>query len=313
MNGTILLFYKYVTIDTPSEVVRWQRDLCTALNLKGRIIIAQEGINATLGGTDENVQAYITAMNNNPTFKDIDFKKSPGGADFFPRLRVVIKEEIVRMGISPQKLGVEHAGVHLTPAQTNELIEKSNKDLVILDGRNAYEAKIGTFRNAVVPSIDTFREFPAYVDENLDLFKDKDVLMFCTGGIRCERASAYLNTKGVAKKVYQIKGGIHRYIEEFPDGHFRGKNYVFDARIAMKANDDVVGSCEVCSAPCDEVTNCINAQCNKQFIGCVACLEKLRDTCSEECLKLVTDQAVRIRTKPKKMSLTQPASTTVQS
>ena len=171
-----------------------------------------------------------------------------------------------------------------------------------MDGRNAYEAKIGTFKDAVVPPIETFREFPAYIDQNLDQFKDKEVLMFCTGGIRCERASAYLSTKGVAKQVYQIKGGIHRYIEEFPDGYFRGKNYVFDARIAMKANNDVIGSCEVCAAPSDEITNCVNAQCNKQFVGCASCLAQLGNTCNIECSQLVEAQAVRIRAKPKKIS-----------
>ena len=119
----------------------------------------------------------------------------------------------------------------------------------------------------------------------------------CTGGIRCERASAYVNKKGVAKKVYQIEGGIHRYIEKFPDGHFRGSNYVFDGRVSHKVNEDILSNCDMCNAPCDYYTNCINARCNKQFLGCPECIIKAQECCSKACSDLITAGKVNARKK----------------
>ena len=129
----------------------------------------------------------------------------------------------------------------------------------------------------------------------MDEYKDKEVLMFCTGGVRCERATAYLNQKKVAKKVYQIEGGIHRYTEKYPDGFFRGKNYVFDSRIAMKVNGDILGACDLCKTPCDDYTNCLNALCNKHFICCKECLNSFNGTCGAQCADLVTNNKVHVR------------------
>lgn len=293
--GKILLFYKYVAIEYPKQIVKWQIKLCSELNLKGRIYIAHEGINATVGGSAENCQRYIEAMNNHPLFGNIDFKESQGAPDYFPRLRVVEKKEIVHLGLDTQLFTADQGGKHLSPQEAHELMEQKNKDLVIIDCRNSYETAIGTFDNALRPDTKYFREFPEYVDKNIDLFKDKEVLMACTGGIRCERASAYLKSKGVAQEIYQIQGGIHRYAEQFPDGFFKGKNYVFDARITMKVSDDILGKCELCQTPCDEYVNCLNASCNKHFICCNACEEKYKTTCSVLCHDLVYQNKVKMR------------------
>jgi predicted sulfurtransferase len=282
----IFLFYKYVNIKDPEAVKTWQLQLCTSLQLTGRIILAHEGINGTLAGSIENLQKYSENMNRHDLFNTIDFKESSGSTQDFPKLKIIIKNEIVRMAIDPTKITVDQAGEHLSPKQAHALIEQ-NKDLVLLDGRNDYESRIGTFKNAITPSIQHFRDFPDYIDTNAQQFKDKEVLMFCTGGIRCERASAYLKSKNVAKKVYQLKGGIHRYVEKFPDGHFRGKNYVFDARIALRVNDDILAYCDGCNAPCDDYINCRNARCNKQCIMCKHCIDRLHNTCSLECCDLI--------------------------
>ncbi len=300
MNSMIILFYKYVSIPSPERIVAWQRRLCTELKLKGRIIIATEGINATLGGTQEALARYQATLEEHPLFGGIDFKTSEGSAADFPRLRIVLKEEIVRLGIKPSELLATDGGKHLTPQEAHELISENPKNLVLLDGRNGYESQIGTFKGAVTPPIDNFRDFPAYIDKNLEQFKDKQVLMFCTGGIRCERASAYLKEKGVAQEVFQISGGIHRYVEAFPDGHFRGKNYVFDGRIALAVNSDIVGRCAHCDVPYDEYTNCINTRCNKQILSCPSCIGKLHNSCSAHCSQLVTSGAVTVRALPRK-------------
>lgn len=302
----IILYYKYVTLEDPEAIRTWQLKLCTDLGLKGRIILGTEGINGTLGGSKDSTTAYLEIMRNHPLFCDIDFKESPGYASHFSRLKISIKPEIVRLGVDTQKITAQNGGIHLTPEETHALLANPPENLVIIDTRNSYESAVGTFTNAVVPNTQTFREFPAYVDNNQELIKDKTVLMFCTGGIRCERASAYVKSKELAKVVYQIKGGIHRYIEQFPDGFFRGKNYVFDGRVTMAANDDVIATCYRCGISYDEYINCINASCNKQLIACPPCVQELENTCSSQCNALVKSGSVRVRIVPAKT----PAATT---
>lgn len=306
MIKKILLYYKYIAVPNPQEIRDWQQALCTQLGLTGRIIIASEGINGTVCGNSEATDAYIIAMHNHDLFNNVDFKDSivNGKYDYFTGLHVIVKKEVVNLGIDPEKLTTENTGKHLTPQQAHELLSQKPEDLVILDGRNYFEARVGAFTDAITPEINHFRDFPEYIDKNLDLFKDKEVLMYCTGGIRCERASAYLKSKGVSKEVYQIEGGIHRYVEQYPDGHFRGKNYVFDARIAVKVTDDIIGTCDICAQPCDTYTNCRNAKCNKHFIGCSACVEKLNNCCSQVCFELVNTKQVPERPYRQKVDAT---------
>ncbi len=325
--GKIILFYKYVNILYPQQIRDWQKGLCTSLGLKGRVLIAQEGINATLGGTEKAIARYISETTAHELFVDLDIKFSDGAADHFPKLRVVVRPEIVNSGI-PKHITADMGGKHLTPAQVHELINNKPENLVLLDARNSYESAVGTFKDAIKPPIKNFRDLPGYIDENADVFTGKQVLMFCTGGIRCERASAYLKSKNVSQEVYQILGGIHRYIEQYPDGHFRGKNYVFDGRVLQHANNDVLGTCYFCQIPCDEYANCINAVCNLQFIACATCrathATELTDAppvaqniatpaqhtlasfalcCSPTCKELVQNNKVPVRTKAHKVAL----------
>ena len=296
--GKILLYYKYVQIDEPEAIVKWQRRLCQNLGLTGRIIIAKEGINGTVGGTDEATDAYQAAMNQHPLFSHIDFKTAVGDQTYFPRMRIVIKNEIVNLGIDPEKVTVKDGGIHLTPEETHNLLNNKPEDLVILDTRNNYESRIGTFRGSITPDIENFRDLPNYIDQNLEQFKDKKVLMHCTGGVRCERATAYLAQKGIAKEIYQIEGGIHRYIEKYPDGHFRGSNYVFDGRVAHKVNDDILSMCDICNCtPSDYYTNCINTLCNKQFLVCLDCKAAFKEACTQTCYDLVAAGKVARRKK----------------
>lgn len=291
----IILFYKYVAIQYPKQIMKWQREICQNLELVGRILISHEGINGTLGGSAQNLAEYINLMNTHELFGGIDFKESAGGPECFPRLSVKVRAEAVSLGIPYDQLTPRNGGQHLTPQETHQLITDNPEDLVILDARNNYEWEIGRFENAILPDIKNFRDLPQYLDENLDKFADKQVLMYCTGGIRCERATAYLNEKNIAKKVYQMDGGIHRYVEQYPDGFFRGKNYVFDGRIAVKINDDILGSCALCAQPCDDYHNCLNAMCNKHFIACTDCIQQYDKTCSQNCKTLIKENKTNIR------------------
>lgn len=293
--GKILIYYKYVPINDPQEVVNWQKAVCLALGLKGRILIAKEGINGTVGGSDNAAEIYKKIMLSHPLFDDVDIKESEGAADHFPRLRVVVRNEIVTLGVDPEKITAKDGGKHLTPDEVHTLLSNRPEDLVILDARNDFESAIGAFKDSITPPIKHFRDLPKYIDEHLDQFKDKKVLMHCTAGVRCERATAYLKSKGVAKEIYQIEGGIHRYIEKYPDGFFRGKNYVFDGRLSVKANDDILGKCALCSIPCDDYNNCLNADCNKHFICCDDCIQKYNYTCGTNCFELVANNKARLR------------------
>lgn len=296
---TVLLYYKYTDVEFPAREVKAQKELCTRLGLKGRIILATEGINGTIAGSRQGCQAYMDYMNEHELFHHIDFKISHCQGEPFPRMRIVEKEEITRLGKSPQEVSYKDAGLHLSPQQAHELI-KHNKDLIILDARNRYEAEIGRFTGALVPDIENFRDFPGYIDKNQDLFKDKEVLMYCTGGIRCERASAYLKSKNSARAVYQIAGGIERYTQAYPDGYFRGKNYVFDGRISIPVNNDILGSCKLCNIPADDYYNCVYAACNKQLIICKACYAQHNATCGSSCKKAILDNPALMRKIPHK-------------
>jgi predicted sulfurtransferase len=303
--GKILLYYKYVAIKEPEAIATWQKQLCAKLGLTGRIIIATEGINGTVGGSIEATDAYQATMKEHPLFGGIDWKTAEGDQDYFPRMRVVVKNEIVHLGVDPEKLTVKDGGKHLTPDQVHELLNNAPDDLVILDTRNNYESRIGTFKGSLTPDIETFRQLPEYIDKHLDQFKDKKVLMHCTGGVRCERATAYLQQKGVSKEIYQVEGGIHRYIEKYPDGHFRGSNYVFDSRIAHRTNNDILSNCDICTTtPSDFYTNCMNALCNKQFLVCPDCKDQFKESCSQTCYDLVESGKVSVRKKPLRPHLT---------
>lgn len=291
--GKILLFYKYTQFECPKRILKWQQQICADLKLTGRIILAKEGINGTVGGSDESCEIYKKIMLKHPQLQGMDIKESTGDASCFPRMRIVIKDEIVKLGTN--KADVANTGIHLTPDQTHELLANKPQDLIILDTRNKFEAEIGAFKDAIIPDIRHFRDFPEYIEQNLDQFKDKQVLMYCTGGIRCERATAYLKEKNIAKEIYQIEGGIHRYAEKYPDGYFRGKNYVFDGRIAMKVNDDILGRCVLCATPYDEYTNCYNVKCNKHVVICNPCITANENCCSAACKELVTSGVVKKR------------------
>jgi predicted sulfurtransferase len=295
MKNKIIIYYKYITIPHMKEVLKWQKELCQKLALKGRIILATEGINGTLGGSSESVLEYQTQMNDHELFNGIDFKESEGGSEKFPRLSIKIRNEIVSFSRYLKVPLTETPGIYLTAQEAHELMAQNSKDVLVFDIRNTYESRIGVFQNALKADIENFRDLPLYIDQNKTLFKDKKVIMNCTSGVRCEPGSAYLKSLRIAQEVYHIKGGIQRYAEQYPNGFFRGKNYVFDGRIALKVNDDILTTCDLCPQPYDTYSNCINTQCNKQIIICPTCTIKASFTCNDRCLELVQQAKVKVR------------------
>ncbi|XP_072291965.1 thiosulfate sulfurtransferase/rhodanese-like domain-containing protein 2 [Eucyclogobius newberryi] len=289
--GRVLLYYCYCDVLDPHAVCAWQKLLCEKLQLTGKVRVASEGINGTLGGSCAATEVYIHTMCSNSLFRmhQDDFKTSPGGAECFTELKVGVYREIVPMGVDPQVVSYRLAGPHLDPEEfhreLDELLAKDHpsRDTILLDCRNFYESKIGQFTHCLAPNIRKFSYFPDYVEQNLELFREKRVLMYCTGGIRCERASAYLRSKEVCKEVLQLKGGIHKYLEQFPQGHYRGKLFVFDERFAISSNNDVISDCRYCGAPWDHYELCSSVLCRQLVLSCLGCRHEGHTACCPTC------------------------------
>jgi UPF0176 protein len=287
----VILYYKFIPVADPETTKLWQRELCERYGLKGRIIISHQGINGTLGGPVDGLKAYVKAMNQS-LFKKTTFKWSDGSANDFPRLSIKVRPELVAFGapdaVKVDENGVVGGGKHLKPEQVNKLVEEKGDDVVFFDGRNAYEAQIGKFKNTVVPNVRYTREFLDELDDpKYDAIKDKPIVTYCTGGIRCELLSAHMKQKGF-KDVYQIDGGIVKYGEAYKDdGLWEGKLYVFDGRMVTgfseKAKD--IGTCVHCDGKTSNFENCANLACNDLVLICEDC-HKSNTTCSEKCSKV---------------------------
>ncbi len=292
MAGKIFTYYRYVPIENPKEIARWKQAICQKLQITGRILIATEGINGTVSGSVENLDEYKKIVLLHPLFFDMNIQEEVGFSDCFPRLQVTVKTSIVHFGTF---VDTKQAGTRLKPDEFHTFISKKTDDLIVLDVRNSYESRIGKFDDALLAPIDYFRELPTYFDVNKESFKNKTVAMYCTGGIRCEAASAYLLTNGMAKQVVHLEGGIIAYAKQYQNGFFRGKNYVFDARVSVSITDDILSVCDICSVKCDEYAHCSNASCNKQIVSCISCLNLLKNCCSRQCHDLVQEGKVKER------------------
>jgi len=274
----ILLYYKFTPILEPEIVRLWQRALCEKLNLKGRILISEHGINGTVGGELKDLKTYVKETKQFAGFKDMVFKWSDGDRDHFPRLSIKVRPEIVSFGAANElqvdETGVVDGGTHLKPTEVNELVNRYGDDVVFFDGRNAYEAAVGRFKNAVVPNTRTSKDFIAELDSGrYDHLKDKKVVTYCTGGIRCEILTPLMKHRGF-KEVYQIDGGIVKYGEEFgDDGLWEGSLYVFDNRMSLKFSDKAkdIGECIHCGNKTSNYENCALVSCNDLVLICETC------------------------------------------
>ncbi|HVA10672.1 MAG TPA: rhodanese-related sulfurtransferase [Candidatus Dormibacteraeota bacterium] len=291
----ILLYYKFVPVADPEALRLWQRALCEKLNLKGRILIAGHGINGTVGGDAADLKAYVAATKQHPCFKDMDFKWSDGSRDHFPRLSVKVRPEIVTFGaadmIKVNSKGIIGGGKRLKPEQVHELVAKRGGEVVFFDGRNGYEAAVGKFKGAITPSVNHTRDFLKELDDpRYEAIKNKPVVTYCTGGIRCEVLSMVMKRRGFSE-VYQLDGGIQKYGEEYgDDGLWEGSLYVFDGRMNQKFSDQAkdIGSCVDCDTKTSNYENCANKACNKLVLICEGCYQKTKTCGSAGCLTRVT-------------------------
>lgn len=282
----IILYYKFVPVQDMQTVMFWQRNLCERLNLKGRIIIAGQGINGTVGGNIEDVKMYIRDMNKHPLFKGIQYKWSDGQRDDFPRLSVKVRPELVTLAPN-ETFDVFNSTKGLKPKAWHEYLE-NHPDAIVLDARNDYESDIGAFKtkNVVRPKIKNFRDIKPELDK---LPKDKPILTYCTGDIRCEYLSAYMKHKGF-DEVYHLDGGIVKYGQEFGDeGYWEGKCFVFDERMNIAFSDKAkdIGRCVHCGSETSNHENCSNKTCNRLILACKECAKR------ELCEQCVLDAALQ--------------------
>jgi len=276
-----ILFYKFVNVADPEMTVRWQSELCTRLNIKGRIIISPHGINGTLGGDIEDLRAYKRAMNVSGIFRGIFYKWSDVPDDAYPKLSVRARPELVSFGVPDEikvddELGVVGGGERLRPRELHDFLRK-NEDAIFFDGRNLYESSVGKFKDAVVPQVNTSKEFLEEIEKpEYEHLKNKPIVTYCTGGIRCEILTGLMKNRGY-NNVYQLDGGIVTYGKEFGDkGFWEGKCYVFDGRIQEAFSEDskMISNCRECGAASDNFSHCSNEPCGAQMIICEECEAK---------------------------------------
>lgn len=283
-------FYKYAKIKNTAIFRNHMFLAWDALDVLGRIYIATEGINAQLSVPADNFEAFKTHLDSISFLENVRLNIAIEQDNLsFLKLKVKVRPKIVADGLNDDTFDVTNKGVHVNAEKFNKLIDDPNT--VLVDMRNHYESEIGHFKNAITPDVDTFRESLDIIEEDLSEHKeDKNLVMYCTGGIRCEKASAYYKHKGF-KNVFQLEGGIINYARQVKaeglENKFIGKNFVFDQRRSERISDDVIARCHQCGKPCDTHTNCANEACHLLFIQCDECKEKMDNCCSSHCKEII--------------------------
>ncbi|MDF9797691.1 UPF0176 protein [Catalinimonas alkaloidigena] len=297
-----LSFYNYAHIEKP-EVLRdklfaeWSE-----IGVLGRVYLAKEGINAQVNVPEEKFELFKANMNNLSFLKGVrlNIAVEKEGKSFY-KLKIKVRPKIVADGLEESQFDVTDKGTHVNAEEFNRLTEDPNT--IVVDMRNHYESEVGHFENAILPDVDTFRDALPIVKETLQPYRDHNIIMYCTGGIRCEKASAYFKHLGF-KKVHQLEGGIIKYAHEVEakglKNKFIGKNFVFDERLGERISGDIISHCHQCGKPCDSHTNCKNDACHLLFIQCEECSEKFEGCCSEECttfIHLDENEQIKLRKK----------------
>ncbi len=283
-------FYKYAHIGNPQLLrnhlfIHWNE-----FDVLGRIYVAHEGVNAQLSVPASNFESFKSHLDSITFLENVRLNIAiEQDNKSFLKLKVKVRKKIVADGLDDGAFDVTDKGIHVGAERFNELVE--DPDAIVVDMRNHYESEIGHFQGAITPDVDTFRDSLDIIEEQLSDFKEsKKLVMYCTGGIRCEKASAYYKHKGF-KQVFQLEGGIIEYTRQVRDkqleNKFRGKNFVFDQRRGERISEEVIASCHQCGKPCDTHTNCANEGCHLLFIQCEECAEAMNHCCSEDCKEIV--------------------------
>ena len=285
-----LSFYKYAQIENPKLLrdylfIHWDK-----LNVLGRIYVAKEGINAQLSVPAIRFDEFKATLDNISFLENVRLNIAVEQHNkSFLKLKIKVRDKIVADGLEDRDFDVTQCGIHVDAQSFNDLISKP--ETLLVDMRNHYESEIGHFDGAITPDVDTFRDSLPLIEKDLQSYKkDKNIVMYCTGGIRCEKASAYFKYKGF-ENVYQLEGGIVEYTRQVKaqslENKFRGKNFVFDQRRAEQISDEVIAVCHQCGTACDTHVNCANEACHLLFIQCPTCAEALNNCCSENCSNIV--------------------------
>lgn len=317
---TTLSLYRYAQVANPAFLRDHLFSVWSAIGVLGRIYVSGEGINAQLSLPTEAMSDFKRSL------EDIDWLRGTrlniaieGDDKSFLKLIIKVRDKIVADGLNDDGFDVTDCGKHVNAEEFNALASQS--DTIVVDMRNHYESEVGHFKGAVLPAAETFRDEIQEVESLLQDKKDENIVLYCTGGIRCEKASAYLKHKGFPN-VHQLEGGIIEYARQVKqsglENRFRGVNFVFDERMAERISDDVVAECHHCGTACDTITNCANAACNVLMVQCPTCAEALNDTCGNECqtfmgLSEEEQKASRAGTRPERRTLRQPTKARVAS
>lgn len=275
----VILFYKFVYIKSPKKLMDEQRKLCTSLDLKGRMLIANEGINATFEGKTKNINKYKKTLCKDKRFGGIVFKESAGDGQSFKKLRIKVRKEVVTLGYP--KLNIKKETAKTITATELQKLYKKEEDFVVLDLRNDYEINAGYFEKTFNLELQNFRDLPEKIQSGeLDKLKDKKIISVCTGGIRCEKGTCLLKKAGF-KNLYQLKDGIHTYMQKYPGSHFKGTLFVFDDRMTTRVKDsekyEMVGRCIYCNKKCEQFYSDDSTSPSRKIICCPSCAKKHTD------------------------------------
>ena len=282
-------FYHYVNLSSPDDLrdqlyMKWNQ-----MGVFGRVYIASEGINAQVSIPEHNWEKFSRYLDSIPEFKGISIKRALQEGSSFYKLKIKVRNELVAYGVSEEFYDMDRVGKHLSAEEYNFAIDRT--DSVVVDMRNYYESEIGHFDNALIPNVETSKELLPEVKRLLRGKENDKILLYCTGGIRCEKASSYLLHNGF-KDVNQLQGGIIQYAHDIKkqgiDSKFKGKNFVFDDRLGERVTDDIISSCHLCGNSCDDHTDCKNDACHILFIQCAKCNESLNGCCSKECMEFAS-------------------------
>lgn len=303
-NYQVVLFYNYVKIEDPELERERQLALMDKYNLTCRMIIAEEGINGNFEGEYKDTEKYIREMKADPRFADTHWKRSEGDGKAFPGVRIKVRPEILSISLGEEDINPnEISGKYMTPEELHELYE-NGEEFYVIDMRNNFEHAVGYFEDSVKMPFNALRELPEKLD-TIKHLQHKKVITVCTGGVKCEKASGYLVSKGFTD-VYQLHGGIHAYIEKYPNQRFKGKLYVYDGRVLMgfeldSPEHEIVSHCETCGSLSDLYVDCgyIHCKGHRHYISCVECLDENGYAfCSDECRKLAYKQKAFCKHRP---------------
>ena len=278
MEYKTITFYKFIHLKNPHEFCGYLKGLCEALDIKGRILVGEEGVNAGISGKKEDIEIFKKKLTSNLRFENLTFREHEVPHNSYHKLVAKVRKEIVALG---ENVDVSRGAEYISPKKLKKWYEKK-EDFIILDARNDYEAEVGKFKGAKVLPVKNFREFPKEL-EKIENIKDKKIVTYCTGGIRCEKLTPLMKEKGF-NKIFQLRGGIIDYVKEFPGQEFEGDLFVFDDRLVTDTgSEEKLGNCLICNKETNKYTDCYNLDCDKLFVCCDDCRIKMDNTCSEEC------------------------------